>query len=109
VAVRVKFLFSSGFKTDKLMIVPSDSSSSGSSGNWIFKIKNMERLVLELIWYDMILLWDVDSGLAHIDKYFHGNDNHVIAGALLGVGIVNCNIKNDYDLVSSFCPSLCSI
>ncbi|CAL5381212.1 unnamed protein product [Camellia sinensis] len=29
--------------------------------------------------------------------YFHSNDNHVIAGALLGVGIVNCGIKNDCD------------
>jgi hypothetical protein len=49
----------------------------------------------------MILLWDVDSGLAQIDKYFHLSDNHVIAGALLGVGIVNCGIKNDCDPVSS--------
>lgn len=48
----------------------------------------------------MILLWDVDSGLAQIDKYFHSNDSHVIAGALLGVGIVNCGIKNDCDPVS---------
>ncbi|CAL5411373.1 unnamed protein product [Camellia sinensis] len=29
--------------------------------------------------------------------YFHSNDDHVIAGALLGVGIVNCGIKNDCD------------
>jgi hypothetical protein len=50
----------------------------------------------------MILQWDVDSGLAQLDKYFHSNDNHVIAGALLGVGIVNCSIKNDCDPVSSF-------
>ncbi|CAI9281769.1 unnamed protein product [Lactuca saligna] len=47
----------------------------------------------------MILLWDVDVGLAQIDKYFHSNDNHVIAGALLGVGVVNCGIKNDCDPV----------
>lgn len=48
----------------------------------------------------MILLWDVDSGLAQIDKYLHSTDNHVAAGALLGVGIVNCGIKNDCDPVS---------
>lgn len=48
----------------------------------------------------MILLWDVDSGLAQLDKYFHSTDTHVIAGALLGVGIVNCGIKNDCDPVS---------
>ncbi|XP_059449342.1 26S proteasome non-ATPase regulatory subunit 2 homolog A-like isoform X3 [Corylus avellana] len=45
----------------------------------------------------MILLWDVDAGLAQIDKYFHLSDSHIIAGALLGVGIVNCGIKNDCD------------
>ncbi|KAL7588444.1 hypothetical protein Lser_V15G38756 [Lactuca serriola] len=45
----------------------------------------------------MILLWDVDAGLAQIDKYFHSNDNHVIAGALLEVGVVKCGIKNDCD------------
>ncbi|CAI9303043.1 unnamed protein product [Lactuca saligna] len=49
----------------------------------------------------MILLWDVDVGLAQIDKYFHSNDNHVIAGALLGVGVVNCGIKNDCDPASA--------
>ena len=54
----------------------------------------------------MILLWDVDSGLAQIDKYFHSNDNHVIAGALLGVGIVNCGVKNDCDPVSLFSSHL---
>lgn len=47
----------------------------------------------------MILLWDVDAGLAQIDKYFHLSDSHVIAGALLGVGIVNCGITNDCDPV----------
>lgn len=47
----------------------------------------------------MILLWDVDSGLAQLDKYFHSTDTHVIAGALLGVGIVNCNIQNECDPV----------
>lgn len=49
----------------------------------------------------MILLWDVDSGLAQIDKYLNLTENHVLAGALLGVGIVNCGIKNDCDPVSS--------
>ena len=52
----------------------------------------------------MILLWDVDAGLAQIDKYFHSNDNHVIAGALLEVGVVKCGIKNDCDPVSPSLP-----
>ena len=48
------------------------------------------------------MLWDVDSGLAQIDKYLHIADVHVVAGALLGVGIVNCGIKNDCDPVGIF-------
>lgn len=48
----------------------------------------------------MILQWDVDNGLAQIDKYFHSTDNHVIAGALLAVGVVNCSVKNECDPVS---------
>lgn len=40
--------------------------------------------------------------LAQIGKYFHGTDTQVLAGALLGVGIVNCNIKNECDPVSYF-------
>ena len=110
------------------MTVPSEASSGGSSGNWLFKNKEhgkasaaaslvsfstlsmnfFEVLLLQdyqfiiiILLQGMILLWDVDSGLAQIDKYFHSNDNHVIAGALLGVGIVNCGIKNDCDPVSS--------
>lgn len=55
----------------------------------------------------MILLWDVDSGLAQIDKFLHSNDNHVVAGALLGVGIVNCGIRNDCDPVCLFSNEQC--
>jgi hypothetical protein len=49
----------------------------------------------------MILLWDSDSGLAQLDKYLHSNDIHVVAGALLGIGIVSCGVKSDCDPV---CP-----
>ncbi|CAL0303876.1 unnamed protein product [Lupinus luteus] len=95
-ATFVNALVNAGFGQDKLMTVPSDSSSSGSSGNWLFKNKEHGKTSAAAS-LGMILLWDVDSGLAQIDKYFHSNDNHVIAGALLGVGIVNCGIKNDCD------------
>ncbi|KAK7263689.1 hypothetical protein RJT34_31283 [Clitoria ternatea] len=95
-ATFVNAFVNAGFGQDKLMTVPSDSSSSGSSGNWLFKNKEHGKTSAAAS-LGMILLWDVDSGLAQLDKYFHSNDNHVIAGALLGVGIVNCSIKNDCD------------
>ncbi|RDX80987.1 26S proteasome non-ATPase regulatory subunit 2-like A, partial [Mucuna pruriens] len=65
---------------DKLMTVPSNSSSNGSSRNWLFKNKEHGKASAGAS-------LDVNSGLAQIDKYFHSNDNNVIAGALLGVGI----------------------
>ncbi|KAF2284106.1 hypothetical protein GH714_019070 [Hevea brasiliensis] len=98
-ATFVNAFVNAGFGQDKLMTVPSDSLSGGSSGNWLFKNKEHGKASAAAS-LGMILLWDVDSGLAQIDKYFHSNDNHVIAGALLGVGIVNCGIKNDCDPVS---------
>lgn len=92
----VNAFVNAGFGQDKLMTVSSDASSGGSSGNWLFKNKEHGKMSAAAS-LGMILLWDVDSGLAQIDKYFHSTDNHVIAGALLGVGIVNCGIRNDCD------------
>ncbi|GAB2285384.1 26S proteasome non-ATPase regulatory subunit 2 A [Dionaea muscipula] len=84
------------FGEDKLMTVASEASSGGPSGNWLIKNKDHGK-TSTVASLGMILLWDVDSGLAQIDKYLHHTDSHVIAGALLGIGIVNCNIKNDCD------------
>lgn len=42
-------------------------------------------------------LWDVEMGLAHLDKYLYSTDVNVKAGALLGIGMVNCGVRNDSD------------
>ncbi|XP_028108554.1 26S proteasome non-ATPase regulatory subunit 2 homolog A-like isoform X2 [Camellia sinensis] len=81
---------------DKLMTVPSEASSGGSSGNWVFKNKEHVKASAAAS-LGMILLWDVDSGLAQIDKYFHSDDKNVIAGALLGVGILTCGVEHECD------------
>ncbi|XP_062152652.1 26S proteasome non-ATPase regulatory subunit 2 homolog A [Alnus glutinosa] len=94
-ATFVNAFVNAGFGQDKLMTVPSDNTS-GSSSNWLFKNKEHGKTSAAAS-LSMILLWDVDAGLAQIDKYFHLSDSHIIAGALLGVGIVNCGIKNDCD------------
>ncbi|KAF6153766.1 hypothetical protein GIB67_000999 [Kingdonia uniflora] len=95
-ATFVNAFVNAGFGQDKLMTVPSETSSGGSTGSWLFKNKEHGKASAAAS-LGMILLWDVDSGLAQIDKYFHSNDNHVIAGALLGVGIVNSGINDDCD------------
>ncbi|KAL2318544.1 hypothetical protein Fmac_032420 [Flemingia macrophylla] len=90
----VNAFVNAGFGQDNLMTVTSDSSSSAEK--CIFKNKEYGK-TSAVASLGMILLWDIDSGLAQLDKYLNSNDSHVIAGALLGVGIVNCSIKNDCD------------
>ncbi|WJX65314.1 26S proteasome non-ATPase regulatory subunit 2 A [Trifolium repens] len=82
-ATFVNAFVNAGFGQDKLMTDTSDSSSSNSSGNWVFKNKEHGKTSAAAS-LGMVLLWDVDSGLAQIDKYFH-------------IGIANCSIKNDCD------------
>ncbi|KAL6603546.1 hypothetical protein ACP70R_043907 [Stipagrostis hirtigluma subsp. patula] len=95
-ATFVNAFVNAGFGQDKLMTAPSDSSGSASSGNWLFKNKEHGKASAAAS-LGMILLWDSDSGLAQLDKYLHSNDTHVVAGALLGIGIVSCGVKNDCD------------
>nr|KJB25594.1 hypothetical protein B456_004G198500 [Gossypium raimondii] len=95
-ATFVNAFVNAGFGKDRLMTDLADSSSDGSSGNWLFKNKEHAKISV-VASLGMILLWDVNSGLAQIDKYLHSDDNYVIAGALLGVGLVNCSVTNDYD------------
>ncbi|KAI3457194.1 hypothetical protein Pfo_013857 [Paulownia fortunei] len=95
-ATFVNAFVNAGFGQDKLMTVPSEASSGGSSTSWLFKNKEHGKASAAAS-LGMILLWDVDSGLAQLDKYFHSTDTHAIVGALLGVGIVNCNVQNECD------------
>ncbi|KAL6535815.1 26S proteasome non-ATPase regulatory subunit 2 A [Orobanche hederae] len=96
-ATFVNAFVNAGFGQDKLMTVQSEASSGGgSSTSWLFKNKEHGKTSAAAS-LGMILLWDVDSGLAQLDKYFHSTDPHVTAGALLGVGILNCTVQNECD------------
>lgn len=76
-----------GFGKDKLMV---------EDGQWLFKNKEHGMLSAAAS-LGMILLWDVEEGLTKIDKYLYSNDDHIKAGALLGLGIVNTGVKMDVD------------
>ncbi|CAM8888009.1 unnamed protein product [Rhodiola kirilowii] len=95
-ATFVNAFVNAGFGQDKLMTVSSEPSSGSSTGNWLYKNKEHGKISAAAS-LGMISLWDVDAGLAQLDKYFHSSDNHAIAGALLGVGIVNCGVQSDCD------------
>lgn len=95
-ATFVNAFVNAGFGQDKLMTAPAEASGGSSSTGWLFKNKDHGKASAAAS-LGMILLWDVDSGLSQLDKYFHSSDSHVTAGALLGVGIVNCNVQNECD------------
>ncbi|PPS07990.1 hypothetical protein GOBAR_AA12666 [Gossypium barbadense] len=87
-ATFVNTFVNAGFSKDRLMTDLADFS------------KHVKMNVVASL--GMILLWNVDSRFAQIDKYLHSDDNYVIDGALLGAGLVNYSVTNDYDLVSFF-------
>lgn len=45
----------------------------------------------------LLLLWDTDIGLSHVDKYTYSSEEHIKAGALLATGILNCGVRNEAD------------
>ncbi|XP_045086836.1 26S proteasome non-ATPase regulatory subunit 2 homolog A isoform X3 [Aegilops tauschii subsp. strangulata] len=106
-ATFVNAFVNAGYCQDKLMTAISDSSE-----NLLFE-KNELGKASAVASLGMIHLWDHDSGFAILDKYLQSDDTHVVAGALLGIGIVSCGVKNDYDpalaLISGYSTSAASI
>ena len=81
-----------GYGQDKLLINPSEEQTV----NWIFKNKEHGKMSAAAS-LGLMVLWDVEGGLAHVDKYLYSNDSHVVAGALLAVGIISTGVRNECD------------
>ncbi|XBI12172.1 hypothetical protein VPH35_139077 [Triticum aestivum] len=88
-AIFVNAFVNAGYCQDKLMTAIPDSLLFKNNELW--KASAVASL-------GMIHLWDTDSGFAKLDKYLHSNDTNVVAGTLLGIGIVSYGVKKDYDL-----------
>lgn len=78
-----------GFGKDKLI-----SGDNGTS--WLHRQRDHGMLSATAS-LGLLMLWDVDGGLAAIDKYLYANEENIKAGALLACGIVCCGVKNDCD------------
>lgn len=77
------------FGKDKILLI--------DEGNkWLYKNKE-HGMMSATASLGLILLWDVDGGLAQIDKYLYSGEDYIKAGALLACGIVNCGVRNDCD------------
>lgn len=84
-----------GFTKDKLMLDP--------AMRWIYR--NREHgMMSAAASLGMIMLWEVDGGLADIDKYMYAEQEFVRAGALLAVGIVSANVRHEVDPALALLP-----
>jgi 26S proteasome regulatory subunit N1 len=109
----VNAFLNAGFGQDKLMMAGSsgggaaaaeETAAAGGSGgaksssdvHWIFKNKDHGKMSATAS-LGLITLWDVEGGLPQLDKYLYSSDNYVVAGALLGVGIVNSGVRSEMD------------
>ncbi|KAF9976410.1 proteasome regulatory particle base subunit [Actinomortierella ambigua] len=86
----VNAFVNAGFCTDKLML------NDDPDVTWIYKNKEHGMLSASAS-LGMLLLWDVEMGLAQIDRFMWSHDENVRAGALLAMGIVNSGVRNSSD------------
>lgn len=49
----------------------------------------------------MLMLWDIDEGIAEIDKYMDRRENSIVSGAFMALGLVNSGITNECDPVQA--------
>ncbi|KAK0522557.1 proteasome regulatory particle base subunit [Tilletia horrida] len=86
----VNAFVNAGFGNDKLMVGAEEGQS------WIYKNKG-EGMLSAAASLGMSLLWDVDNGLGHIDKYTYSSDENIKAGALLAYGILHSSVRSEVD------------
>ena len=63
---------------------------------WVYKHKD-EGQVCAVASLGLIHLWDSDTGCDSLDRFSYTDNNFVKAGMLLGVGIVNNKIRDQYE------------
>ena len=84
----VNAFVNAGFGKDKLM-TPEDSE-------WLYKNKE-HGMMSAAASLGMIFLWDLEEGLVQLDKFLYTAEDHIKAGAVLGIGIVGSGIRNESD------------
>lgn len=82
----VNAFVNAGYCNDKLMLTDGNS--------WVYKNKD-HGMISATASLGMLMMWNTENGLNHIDRYFHNNDDNIQAGACLGIGIVSANVRNE--------------
>jgi len=84
----VNAFVNAGYGTDKLM------TDEGS--RWLYKNKD-HGMMSAAASLGMLYLWNVDEGLAEVDKYLYSVEDYIKGGALLALGIVNAGVRSEVD------------
>eukprot|EP01095_Lingulamoeba_sp_RSL-Kostka_P012908 TRINITY_DN5214_c4_g1_i1.p1 TRINITY_DN5214_c4_g1~~TRINITY_DN5214_c4_g1_i1.p1 ORF type:complete len:893 (+),score=370.90 TRINITY_DN5214_c4_g1_i1:224-2680(+) len=84
----VNSFLNAGFGTDTLM--------ADEDSDWINQNKNDKRFSVAAS-LGLVYLWDED-GCGQLDRFLYSDDNHVKAGALLGIGVSQAGIYNESNL-----------
>lgn len=85
----VNAFVNAGFGSDKLLV-----SDSSDSNTWIYKNKE-HGMMSATASLGVIQLWGVDTGLPVIDKYLYSAEDHIVAGALLAIGLITSGVRNE--------------
>jgi len=91
----VNAFVNAGFSNDKLM------TKEEGEGSWLFKNRDHGRISAAAS-AGLICLWDPHTGANEVDKYSYIKNDFVKAGVMLGVGIVNSNVRTPFDIAFSF-------
>lgn len=91
----VNGLINAGFGKDKQLLIEKPSIHTMKENALLSSIASI----------GLIKLWDLDSGLAAVDKYLTPNPSNITsndqdytkAGALLAIGLMSCQVENDAD------------
>jgi len=83
----VNAFVNAGFGQDKLMTPDNE---------WLYKNKD-HGMMAAAASLGLIQLWNVEEGLAQIDKFLYSSEEYVKAGAALAVGILSSGVRNDAD------------
>lgn len=90
-AAFVNGFVNAGFGNDKMML-----NNEATKDSWVWKTKD-EGMTSAVASVGTLFLWDSEVGLDQVDKYFYLDDQNIQAGAYIGVGIVNCRVRNEQD------------
>ena len=88
----VNAFVNAAFGKDKLILEQENSE------DWVFKCKDDGQTAAAAS-LGLLLLWDMDEGLAQIDKYMERSENHIVAGSFMALGLVNSGVTNEVDPV----------